>query len=83
MHEVVTLEGWSSPIVEAVTRTRFATMRLDEDAAGWLPGRGDFQERGCDHRAAQRAEHLVPSPMTMPPATRSWRSPSRRAASCR
>ncbi|MGF7008972.1 hypothetical protein [Aminobacter sp. BE322] len=24
MYEVVTLEGWSSPLVEAVTRTRFA-----------------------------------------------------------
>ncbi|PWK63684.1 helix-turn-helix transcriptional regulator [Aminobacter sp. AP02] len=34
MHEVVTLEGWSSPFVEAVTRTRFGTcgsMKMQPD----------------------------------------------------
>ncbi|MDR7224370.1 hypothetical protein J2X13_004803 [Aminobacter aminovorans] len=25
MHEIVTLEGWSSPFVEAVTPTRFGS----------------------------------------------------------
>ena len=34
MHEVVTLEGWSSPFVEALTRTRFGSggsMRMQPD----------------------------------------------------
>ncbi|MBB4651231.1 hypothetical protein GGQ99_002994 [Aminobacter niigataensis] len=34
MHELVTLEGWSSPLVEAVTRTRVASgggMRMQPD----------------------------------------------------
>jgi len=35
MHEAMTLEGWSSPFVEAGTRTRFVTggsMRMQADS---------------------------------------------------